>query len=44
MFCSFFAKAKDGKHIPMGSAVFDVEECLGVKGNTKAKKLQKGGT
>ena len=28
-----------GKNIGMGSAVFDVAECLGAKGNTQAKTL-----
>ena len=28
----------------MGSAVFDIAEVLGARGNTKAKKLRKGGT
>ena len=29
---------------PMGSALFEVGEVLGSRGNTKAKKLRKGGT
>ena len=28
----------------MGSAIFDIGECLGARGNVKAKKLRKGGT
>jgi Ca2+-dependent lipid-binding protein len=35
-------KGKDDKS--MGSAVFEVGEVLGTRGNIKAKKLQKGGT
>jgi len=37
-------QVKKGNNISMGSAVFDVAEILGAKGNAKAKKLKKGGT
>jgi Ca2+-dependent lipid-binding protein len=41
----FDHEEKQGReHKPMGSAVFDVAAMLGARGNTKAKKLKKGGT
>lgn len=39
-----FDEVRKGNNISMGSAVFDVAEVLGARGNTKAKKLKKGGT
>jgi hypothetical protein len=39
-----FDEERKGDHKAMGSAVFDIGECLGARGNTKAKKLMKGGT
>jgi hypothetical protein len=36
-------KSKSGNK-PMGSALFEVGEVLGTRGNTKAKKLRRGGT
>lgn len=41
---SVFDEVKKGDHKSMGSAVFDVDELLGARGNTKAKKLKQGGT
>jgi hypothetical protein len=38
-----FDEERKGDHIAMGAAVFDIGECLGARGNTKAKKLSKGG-
>jgi hypothetical protein len=35
---------KTGKHRPMGSAVFELGEILGARGNVKAKKMKDGGT
>jgi hypothetical protein len=35
---------KSQSNKPMGSALFEVGEVLGTRGNTKAKKLRKGGT
>jgi len=39
-----FDEVKKGSNKGMGSAVFDLGECLGARGNVKAKKLRKGGT
>ena len=39
-----FDEVRKGENKAMGSAVFDIGELLGARGNTKAKKLQKGGT
>jgi Copine/C2 domain len=36
-----FDEEKNGKHKPMGSAVFEVGEILAARGSTKAKKLPK---
>ena len=41
---SIFDEVRKGDNKAMGSAVFDIGECLGARGNTKAKKLKKGGT
>lgn len=41
---SIFDEVRKGDNKGMGSAVFDVAEVLGSRGNTKAKKLKKGGT
>lgn len=35
---------KSSRNKPMGSAQFEVGEVLGTRGNTKAKKLRRGGT
>jgi Ca2+-dependent lipid-binding protein len=35
---------KKGTHKPMGSAMFEVGEVLGTRGNVKAKQLRNGGT
>lgn len=35
---------KEGSHKPLGSAMFEIGDVLGVRGSTKAKKLRKGGT
>ncbi|GAX24436.1 hypothetical protein FisN_4Lh573 [Fistulifera solaris] len=35
---------KEGVNKPMGSAVFEIGDVLGARGNTKAKKLRQGGT
>lgn len=32
------------KQQPVGTVTFDVGECLGTRGNTKAKKMKQGGT
>lgn len=40
---SLFDEVRKGDNKSMGTAVFDVEECLGAKGNTKVKKLRPGG-
>ena len=44
--CNVFDQAVKGKtdNKTMGSAVFDIGELLGARGNTKAKKLKGGGT
>jgi len=41
---NIFDEVRKGDNKPMGSAIFDVGELLGARGNTKAKKLKKGGT
>lgn len=41
---NIFDEVRKGENIPMGSAVFEIGELLGSRGNTKAKKLKKGGT
>jgi Ca2+-dependent lipid-binding protein len=41
---NIFDEVKKGENKGMGSAVFDVGECLGARGNTKAKKLRQGGS
>ena len=42
--CNVFDQVKKGENRTMGSAVFDIGELLGARGNTKAKKLKGGGT
>jgi copine 1/2/3 len=42
--CNIFDQVKKGENKSMGSAVFDIGELLGSRGNTKAKKLKGGGT
>ena len=42
--CNIFDEVRKGDNKSMGSAVFDVAELLGARGNTKAKKLKDGGT
>jgi Copine/C2 domain len=42
--CNIFDQVKKGDNKTMGSAVFDIGELLGARGNTKAKKLKGGGT
>ena len=44
--CNIFDQSVKGKteNKTMGSAVFDIGELLGARGNTKAKKLKGGGT
>jgi len=39
-----FDEVRKGNNISMGSAVFDLGGLLGAKGNTQAKKINKGGT
>lgn len=41
---NIFDEVRKGDNKPMGSAIFDIAELLGARGNTKAKKLKKGGT
>ncbi|GKY94025.1 hypothetical protein MPSEU_000369300 [Mayamaea pseudoterrestris] len=41
---SIFDEEKKSSNKPMGCAVFEVGELLGARGNTKAKKLPRGGT
>ena len=41
---SVFDEVRKGDNKSMGSAVFDIGELLGARGNTKAKKIKKGGT
>lgn len=39
---SLFDEVRKGENKSMGSAVFDVGELLGARGNTKCKKIKKG--
>ena len=39
-----FDEVRKGENKPMGSAVFDIGEVLGARGNTKAKRVKGGGT
>jgi len=39
-----YDQVRKGSNKPMGSATFDIGECLGARGNTKAKKFKNGGT
>lgn len=39
-----FDEVRKGDNKSMGSATFEVGECLGARGNTKARKLKQGGT
>lgn len=41
---SVFDEVRKGENKTMGSAVFDVGEILGARGNTKARKVKGGGT
>jgi hypothetical protein len=41
---SIFDEVRKGENKSMGSAVFDIGELLGARGNTKAKKMKNGGT
>lgn len=41
---NIFDEVRKGENKGMGSAVFDIGELLGARGNTKARKLKKGGT
>lgn len=41
---NIFDEVRKGDNKSMGSAVFDIGELLGARGNTKAKKLKGGGT
>jgi Ca2+-dependent lipid-binding protein len=41
---NLFDEVRKGENKSMGAAVFDIGELLGARGNTKAKKLKKGGT
>jgi Ca2+-dependent lipid-binding protein len=41
---SLFDKKTKSDNLPMGSAVFDVAEVLGARGNTKGKRVNGGGT
>eukprot|EP00540_Astrosyne_radiata_P020188 CAMPEP_0116857246 /NCGR_PEP_ID=MMETSP0418-20121206/20429_1 /TAXON_ID=1158023 /ORGANISM="Astrosyne radiata, Strain 13vi08-1A" /LENGTH=579 /DNA_ID=CAMNT_0004490873 /DNA_START=62 /DNA_END=1801 /DNA_ORIENTATION=- len=41
---SIIDEVRKGDNIPMGSTTFEVGECLGARGNTKARKLKQGGT
>ena len=41
---SLFDEVRKGDNKAMGSAIFDVGELLGARGNTKAKRLKQGGT
>jgi hypothetical protein len=43
-FTSIFDEVPKNKSIPMGSALFEIGEVLGARGNIKAKKLKNGGT
>uniref|UniRef100_A0A7S1CXA8 C2 domain-containing protein n=1 Tax=Cyclophora tenuis TaxID=216820 RepID=A0A7S1CXA8_CYCTE len=39
-----FDEVRKGDNKSMGSATFDLSECLGARGNTKARKIKGGGT
>ena len=41
---SVYDEVKKGQNKSMGSATFEVGECLGARGNTKARKIKGGGT
>jgi len=41
---NIFDEVRKSENKSMGSAVFEIGELLGARGNTKAKKMQKGGT
>ena len=41
---TIFDEVKKNDNKPMGSAVFDVGELLGARGNTKARRIKGGGT
>lgn len=41
---NIFDEVRKGENKGIGSAVFDIGELLGARGNTKARKLKKGGT
>ena len=41
---TIFDEVRKGDNKSMGSAVFDVAEVLGARGNTKGKKVKGGGT
>ncbi|EEC51791.1 predicted protein, partial [Phaeodactylum tricornutum CCAP 1055/1] len=41
---SIFDEVRKGNNKQMGTAMFEVGEVLGARGNTKAKKLKRGGT
>jgi hypothetical protein len=41
---SVFDEVKKKENKPMGSAVFDIGELLGARGNTKARRIKGGGT
>jgi hypothetical protein len=41
---NLFDEVRKGENKSMGAAVFDIGELLGARGNTKAKKIKKGGT
>eukprot|EP00978_Attheya_sp_CCMP212_P015661 scaffold40347_cov55-Attheya_sp.AAC.2 len=41
---NIFDEVKKKNNLGMGSAVMDVGQILGAHGNTKAKKIKKGGT
>ena len=40
---TLFDEVRKGDNISMGSAVFDIGELLGARGNTKAKRVKGGG-
>ena len=44
MLIKIFDMVTDADNIPMGSARFEIGSVLGAKGNSKAKKIQQGGT
>lgn len=41
---NIFDEVRKGENKSMGSAVFDIADVLGARGNTKAKRIKKGGT